>query len=155
MLFRESVTLPHTRNCSLTQLPPLWLKCVSYICNTKYVWTVKSSLISCVFKAAVTLLVICYWELLAFQSAPKCETENRLLLLHVLTGTIQTLTQVPSSTSITAQNKFSQFSQSSYGSSHFFFVTLFLCTGNVTNGCIFRIISFCSYLSRIQRGLRT
>lgn len=79
----------------------------------------KSSLILCVFKAAVTLLVICYWELLAFQSAPKCETENRLLLLHVLTGSIQILTQVPSSTSITAQNKFSQFSLSTYRSSHF------------------------------------
>lgn len=79
----------------------------------------KSSLILCAFKAAVTLLVICYWELLAFQSAPNWVTENGLLLLHVLTGSIETLTQVPSSTSITAQNKFSQFSQSSYAPSHF------------------------------------
>lgn len=66
----------------------------------------KEQLILCVFEAAVTLLVICYL-LLAFQSAPKCETEDRSLFLHVLTGTVQTLTQVPSFTSVTAQNKFS------------------------------------------------
>lgn len=56
------------------------------------------------FEAAITLLVICFWELFAFQSAQKWGTENKSLLLHVLIVSVQAITQVPSSTS---QNKFS------------------------------------------------
>lgn len=70
-------------------------------------------------KAAIARLVICSWELLAFQSARKPGTENRLLLLHFLTVSVQTITQVPSSTPVTAQNKISQFFQSSYEYLHF------------------------------------
>lgn len=70
-------------------------------------------------KAAVAWLVLCYWGLLAFQSAQKQGTENRLLLLHFLTVSVQTITQVPSSTPVTAQNKIPHFFQSSYEYLHF------------------------------------
>lgn len=95
----------------------------------------KSSLISCMFKAAIALLVICYWKLLAFQSGQKCGTENRSLLLHVLTVTVEAITQVPSSTSVTTQNKFSQFFQSSYG--YFHFLSVLICVQEMLQIALF------------------
>lgn len=130
-LIRESICMEHVNPYAVLSLhPQVASPPVTHICGTRRVQHIacldgQQQLHSVFVPGSHGTACNSMLGVICFSINPEIGDRKQITVIAFLTGRVEAITHFLSSTSIAAQNKFSQFFQTSYGS--FLFLSVLFC----------------------------